>query len=87
MGLDAARAWNRPSFLAARLALALKRRPENAGISEINREAERDTTGSISRQPLVHTWIGAPVQGKRRGQATLLTIHWDAIMESLTLWS
>ena len=27
------------------------------------REAERDTTGSISRQPPVHTWIDSPVQG------------------------
>jgi len=30
----------------------------------LHREAERDTTGSFSRQPFVHTWIGAGVQGK-----------------------
>jgi hypothetical protein len=30
----------------------------------LHREAERDTTGSISRQPLVHTWIDGAAQGK-----------------------
>jgi N-acetylmuramoyl-L-alanine amidase len=37
----------------------------------LHREAERDTTGSISRQPPVHTWIGRRVQGKRHSTATL----------------
>src|SRR5205814_8812803 len=31
------------------------------------RVAERDTTGSISRQPPVHTWIGRSVQGMYKG--------------------
>src|ERR1700753_1496676 len=35
------------------------------GVPALHREAERDTTGSISRQPPVHTWIGGPAQGKR----------------------
>jgi hypothetical protein len=33
----------------------------------LHREAERDTTGSISRQLLVHTWIGCRAQAKHRG--------------------
>ena len=33
----------------------------------LHREAERDTTGSISRQHLVHTWIGGSVQAKGKG--------------------
>ena len=40
------------------------------GISKVpalHREAERDTTGSISRQHLVHTWIGGSVQAKGKG--------------------
>jgi hypothetical protein len=31
------------------------------------REAERDTTGSISRQHPVHTWNDGPVQGTSKG--------------------
>ena len=33
-------------------------------VPALHREAERDTTGSFSRQPLVHTWIRGRVQGK-----------------------
>ena len=36
-------------------------------VPSLHREAERDTTGSISRQHPVHTWIGGWVQGKRKG--------------------
>jgi hypothetical protein len=36
-------------------------------VPALHREAERDTTGSISRQHPVHTWIGVCVQGKRSG--------------------
>jgi hypothetical protein len=36
-------------------------------VPALHREAERDTTGSISRQHLVHTWIGGYVQGKHQG--------------------
>ena len=43
----------------------------NSKVPALHREAERDTTGSISRQPLVHTRIAACVQGKRRNAATL----------------
>jgi hypothetical protein len=32
----------------------------------LHREAERDTTGNISRQPVIHTSIGAGVQGMYR---------------------
>jgi len=32
-------------------------------VPALHREAERDTTGSFSRQPPVHTWIRACVQG------------------------
>jgi hypothetical protein len=35
-------------------------------VPALHREAERDTTGSNSRQHLVHTWIGGFVQGKVR---------------------
>ena len=35
----------------------------NSKVPALHREAERDTTGSISRQPPVHTWIAACVQG------------------------
>ena len=59
-----------------RAALAVERserrwNPLNSKVPALHREAERDTTGSISRQQLVHTWIGAGVQGKRRSAATL----------------
>jgi hypothetical protein len=32
-------------------------------VPALHQEAEHDTTGSISRQPSVHTWIERPVQG------------------------
>ena len=41
--------------------------PPASKVPALHREAERDTTGSISRQHLVHTWIGGSVQGKRKG--------------------
>jgi hypothetical protein len=44
-------------------------------VPALHREAERDTTGSFNRQPLLHTWIGACVQGKRRCEATLRLIR------------
>src|SRR5258708_39985768 len=58
------------------------------------REAERDTTGSVSRQPPVHTWNDRPVQGtskgKRRGGATVvlirLFIHRNRVKWALTPW-
>ena len=43
--------------------------PPASKVPALHREAERDTTGSISRQHLVHTWIGGSVQGKRKGSA------------------
>jgi len=60
--------------------------PPASKVPALHREAERDTTGSISRQHLVHTWIGGCVQGKgkgtrreplseRRGAATLAPFH------------
>jgi hypothetical protein len=48
-------------------------------VPALHREAERDTTGSFSRQPLVHTWIGTAVQGKRRVPATLGLIRRNSI--------
>jgi hypothetical protein len=66
---------------------------KNAGSSEISkvpalhREAERDTTGSFNRQPLIHTWIGRGVQGKRRSAATLHLIQRWSLKWQLTLWS
>ena len=47
----------------------------NWKVPALHREAERDTTGSFNRQPLLHTWIGACVQGKRRSAATLCLIR------------
>jgi hypothetical protein len=32
-------------------------------VPALHREAERDTTGSFSRQPALHTWIARDVQG------------------------
>src|ERR1700724_2654581 len=55
-------------------------------IPALHREAERDTTGSFSRQPPVHTWIGAGVQGKRRSAATLPLIRQNRGKVPLTLW-
>jgi hypothetical protein len=42
-----------------------------SGDPALHREAERDTTGSLSRQPPIHTWIDRGMQGKRRKAATL----------------
>ena len=59
-------------------------------VPALHREAERDTTGSISRQPLVHTWIGVSVQGmpeKRRSTATLSLYRHNCVKLRLTLWS
>src|ERR1700754_5037228 len=79
LGPGAARAQNRHSMSAARCAGWGRDRkdagiPETSKVPALHREAERDTTGSISRQPLVHTWIGRPVQGKRHSAATLSLI-------------
>jgi hypothetical protein len=41
--------------------------PLTSKVPALHREAERDTTGSFSRQPLVHTWNGARVQGREKG--------------------
>src|SRR5580704_2407332 len=60
--------------------------PRNSKVPALHREAERDTTGSFSRQPPVHTWIGAYVQGKRRSAATLCLIHRNDFKLRLTLW-
>src|SRR6266567_5380260 len=58
----------------------------NWKVPALHREAERDTTGSFNRQPLLHTWIGACVQGKRRGAATLRLIRCWSFKPRLTLW-
>ena len=55
-------------------------------VPSLHREAERDTTGSISRQHPVHTWIGASVQGKRRSAATLIRFRESVLKARLTLW-
>src|SRR5271169_6158266 len=92
MGPDTARARNRLPLLAAHRA-GLKRWRKDAGISmkskvpALHREAERDTTGSISRQLPVHTWNDPAVQGKRRCAATVTAIHRKAFKLQLTLWS
>jgi len=79
LGPDAARAQNRHSMSAARCAGwggigKTLESPQETKVPALHREAERDTTGSISRQPLVHTWIGRVVQGKRHAAATLPVI-------------
>ena len=55
-------------------------------VPALHREAERDTTGSFNRQPPLHTWIDAPVQGKRRSAATLRLIRRKSVKLRLTLW-
>src|SRR5207247_9941687 len=74
LGPDAARARNRHSC-QPRAALAV----EGSGKTQVpsiwkapalHREAERDTTGSISRQHLVHTWTGGCAQGQRKKGTT-----------------
>ncbi len=84
-----------PSLLAAaRLALALggpeKRwnRPKKA-VPALHREAERDTTGSNSRQHPVHTWIGhcGAREASRAGNSHPYSqnTHQDAVKKPLTL--
>src|SRR5712692_7867679 len=58
----------------------------NWKVPALHREAERDTTGSFSRQPLLHTWNGRRVQGKRRRAATLRLIRPKCVKLRLTLW-
>src|ERR1700753_920813 len=90
LGPDAARA--RPPLRVSRALRWLWRDRKDAGSSEISkvpalhREAERDTTGSFSRQLPVHTWIGRVVQGKRRCGATHRLIPPRSIKLRLTLW-
>src|SRR5258706_2177634 len=72
LGPDAARARNRRSLSAARCAGCggIGKTPESPKVSKVpalHREAERDTTGSFSRQPPIHTWIGRRVQGTYTG--------------------
>src|ERR1700756_3496595 len=55
-------------------------------VPALHREAERDTTGSFSRQPSVHTWNGRRVQGKRRKAATLRLIRPMCVKMRLTVW-
>src|SRR5260370_14284764 len=57
----------------------------NSKVPALHREAERDTTGSFNRQPLLHTWIGATVQGKRRTAATLRLIGLYSLKPRLSL--
>src|SRR4030088_3801675 len=76
LGLDAARPRNPRSLSAARCAGCggigkTLESPKVSKVPALHREAERDTTGSFSRQPPVHTWNGPVVQGKRRSAATL----------------
>src|SRR5882757_3668154 len=79
------------ALLSAARCAGLWRDRKDAGISwdqkvpALHREAERDTTGSFSRQPLVHTSIGSDVQGKRRCGATLGLICRASLKLRLTL--
>ena len=67
------RSGSKPPLLVSRALRWLRRDRKDAGILKVSkipalhREAERDTTGSFSRQPSVHTWIGACVQGTEKG--------------------
>src|SRR6266702_85868 len=67
------RSGSKPPLLVSRALRWLRRDRKDARILKaskipaLHREAERDTTGSFSRQPLVHTWIGAWVQGTEKG--------------------
>ena len=58
---------------------------QNSKVPALHREAERDTTGSFSRQPPVHTSIGRRVQEKRRNAATLRLIRRGRVKVGLTL--
>jgi len=79
LGRDAARAENRRALSAARCAgcggIGNTLESPEFKIPALHREAERDTTGSFSRQPSVHTWIGDCVQEKRRRVAIVHTIR------------
>ena len=91
LGPDAARARNRRSLSAARCAgrggIGKTLEPQDCSkVPALHREAERDTTGSFSRQPLLHTWIGRRVQVKRRPPATLGLIRRRTLKQWLTLW-
>src|SRR5271165_1337725 len=91
MGPDTARARNRLSLVAAHRAGSRGWRkdaeiPLKSKIPALHREAERDTTGSNSRQLPVHTWNGPVVQGRRRCAATVTAIHRKAFKLQLTLW-
>src|ERR1700691_4344753 len=91
LGPDAARARNRRSLSAARCAgrggIGKTLEPQDCSkVPALHREAERDTTGSFSRQPLLHTWIGRRVQVKRRPPATLGLIRRGTLKQWLTLW-
>src|ERR1700744_5290567 len=59
---------------------------EHSTVPALHREAERDTTGSFSRQPSLHTRIDRPAQGKRRRAATLGLIRYRSLKRRLTLW-
>src|SRR5580692_10854057 len=89
---DRRRSGSKPPLLVSRALRWLwsgsERRwnPRSSKVPALHREAERDTTGSFSRQPLVHTWIGPLVQGKRRSAATLDLIHRNCVKLRLTLW-
>src|SRR5712664_3550457 len=89
LGPDAARARNRRSLSAARCAgcggVGKTLESSELKVPALHREAERDTTGSFSRQPLVHTWNGRHVQGKRRSTATLRLILPKCVKRRLTL--
>src|SRR5579862_2811656 len=80
---DAAWAQNRRSLSAARCAgcggIGKTLESSRRKVPALHREAERDTTGSFNRQPLVHTWIAALVQGKRRSMATLRLIRLNSV--------
>jgi N-acetylmuramoyl-L-alanine amidase len=51
----------------------------------LHREAERDTTASLSRQPLLHTWIARRMQGKRHKAATVGLIRYRTVKLRLTV--
>src|SRR3984893_13934814 len=90
LGPDAARARNRRSLSTARCAgrggVGKTLESSVSKVPALHREAERDTTGSFSRQPPVHTWIGGWVQEKRRRIATLRLIRRYVFKLELTLW-
>jgi N-acetylmuramoyl-L-alanine amidase len=85
LGLETAAPWCQP-----RAALAVEGSERrwnllNSKVPALHREAERDTTGSFSRQPLLHTWIGLRVQAKRRSAATVCLIHCISVKLQLTV--